>query len=89
MIGEWPKIIWSSVTAAGGVLVFAAGLHGYFVTHSKLWQSAALVVGGLLLIDPEISTDFIGVGLVALVVIVQLATRKAALAPSPEVAPGQ
>jgi TRAP-type uncharacterized transport system fused permease subunit len=87
MIGDWPTILWSSVTAAGGVLVFAAGLHGYFITHSRLWQSAALVVGGLLLIDPEVSTDFIGAGLVALVAIVQLASRKSALAPTP--APGQ
>ncbi len=89
MIGDWSRIIWSSTTAAVGVLIFAAGLHGYFITHSKLWQSVALVIAGLLLIDPQVSTDFIGAGLAALVVIVQLATRKAALAPAPKVAPGQ
>ena len=88
MIGEWPKIIWSSTTAAAGVLIFAAGLHGYFVTHSKLWHSVLLVVAGLMLIDPEVSTDFIGAGLTALIVIVQLAARKSALAPAPKVASG-
>jgi TRAP transporter 4TM/12TM fusion protein len=61
MIGDWPTIIWSTCTATFGVLIFAAGLHGYFLIHSRLWQSAALVIGGLLLIEPGIRTDILGV----------------------------
>lgn len=78
MIGDWPTIIWSSLTAACGVLIFAAGLHGYFLMHSRLWQSAALVVGGLLLIEPGIKTDIIGIVIVATVTAVQLTARRAA-----------
>jgi TRAP transporter 4TM/12TM fusion protein len=78
MIGDWPTIIWSSLTAACGVLIFAAGLHGYFLMHSRLWQSAALVVGGLLLIEPGIKTDIIGIVIVATVTAVQLIARRAA-----------
>ncbi len=54
MIGDWPTIIWASFTATIGIMLFAAGLHGYFLTHSAHWQSALLVVAGLLLIDPHV-----------------------------------
>jgi TRAP transporter 4TM/12TM fusion protein len=78
MIGDWPKIIWSSATAAVGVLLFAAGLHGYFLIHSRLWQSAALVVSGLLLITPGTGSDLIGIAIAAVVIVTQLLARRAA-----------
>lgn len=84
MIGDWPTIIWSSITAGTGVLLFAAGLHGYFVTHSRHWQSVALVVGGLLLIEPGIVSDSIGAALAVLVFVTQRYTRSHALVPAAE-----
>jgi len=60
MIGDWPAIIQAAVTASFGVLLFAAGLHGYLVTAANLWQRALLVVAGLLLIDPGLATDIAG-----------------------------
>jgi TRAP transporter 4TM/12TM fusion protein len=68
MIGEWPHIIGAFFSASFGILLFAGGLHGYFLTATNLWQRAALLVGGLLLIDPGLVTDIIGT-LIALVVI--------------------
>ena len=79
MIGDWPNIIWASLTASAGVIVFAAGLHGYFITHSAHWQSALLAVAGLLLIDPHVITSVIGAVITACVVITQLASKRAAL----------
>lgn len=79
MIGDWYNIVWASATAAIGILIFSAGLHGYFLTHSKLWQSVTLVVAGLLLIDPHFYTDVIGLALAAVVVFAQLATKRATL----------
>ena len=78
MIGEWPTIIWSTCTAAFGVLIFAAGLHGYFLIHSRLWQSAALVIGGLLLIEPGIRTDLLGAVIVTAVAATQWLARRSA-----------
>ncbi len=78
MIGDWPTIIWSTCTAAFGVLIFAAGLHGYFLIHSRLWQSAALVVGGLLLIEPGIRTDILGAIIVGGVATTQWLARRSA-----------
>ena len=79
MIGDWPNIIWASLTASAGVIVFAAGLHGYFITHSARWQSALLAVAGLLLIDPHVITSVIGAVITACVVVTQLAGKRAAL----------
>ena len=81
MIGDWPTIIWSSLTATIGIIIFAAGLHGYFLTHSAHWQSALLVVAGLLLIDPHVITDVIGAIIAAGVVASQLMAKRAALKP--------
>ena len=79
MIGDWPNIIWASLTASAGVIVFAAGLHGYFITHSARWQSALLAVAGLLLIDPHVITSVIGAVITTCVVVTQLAGKRAAL----------
>jgi TRAP transporter 4TM/12TM fusion protein len=76
MIGEWTNIVWASITATIGVMLFAAGLHGYLLTHSAHWQSGLLVVSGLLLIDPHIATDIIGMVLAAVVIAAQLAARR-------------
>lgn len=84
MIGDWTTIVWSSVTAGIGVLLFAAGLHGYFLTHSKHWQSVGLAVGGLLLIEPGLVSDTIGASIVTLVVATQYYARRNALMPAPE-----
>jgi TRAP transporter 4TM/12TM fusion protein len=85
MIGDWPTIIWASMTAGTGVMLFAAGLHGYFVTHSAHWQSVLLAVAGLLLIDPNFVTDVIGAVLAAVVIATQLTAKRAAV-PKPEIA---
>jgi TRAP transporter 4TM/12TM fusion protein len=76
MIGDWPTIIWSSLTAGIGVLLFASGLHGYFLTASKVWESGALVCAGLLLIVPGLVTDFIGAGAAAGIAAVQILNRR-------------
>jgi len=79
MIGDWPTILWRSMSAALGILMFAAGMHGYFLIHSRLWQSVLLVLGGLLLIDPGGMTDIIGAAIASFVVAVQYTTRRTLL----------
>ena len=75
-IGPWSTIVWACMTATAGVIIFAAGLHGYFLTASSYWQSAVLVVAGLLLIDPGILTSAIGATLVAAVAATQYLARR-------------
>jgi TRAP transporter 4TM/12TM fusion protein len=71
MIGTWPQIIGAFVTASFGILLFAAGLHGYFLTATSHWQRAGLILGGLLLIDPGLVTDLIGAAVAATVIAAQ------------------
>jgi TRAP-type uncharacterized transport system fused permease subunit len=83
MIGTWPEIIGAFVTASAGILLFAAGLHGFLITKTSHWQRAVLVVAGLLLIDPGLVTDIIGAALAGVVIFCQLAARRtAALVPA-------
>lgn len=77
MIGDWPTILMSCVTASAGVIFFAAGLHGYFLAPTLLWQRIALVAAGLGLIKPGLWTDLFGASMLAVVVIVQLVTLRA------------
>jgi TRAP-type uncharacterized transport system fused permease subunit len=82
MIGDWPSIFWATATAAIGVIVFAAGLHGYFVTASAYWQSAVLVIGGFFLIDPNGYTDILGAAMVVFVFATQYLSRAKAGVPA-------
>jgi TRAP transporter 4TM/12TM fusion protein len=76
MIGDWPTIVSSCVTASVGVVLFAAGLHGYLLTAAAYWQRVLLVVAGLLLIKPGIYTDLAGVAIAAFVVAAQHWARR-------------
>jgi TRAP-type uncharacterized transport system fused permease subunit len=76
MIGSWPSIIAAFCTASFGILLFAAGLHGYFITAAPWWQRVMLIAGGLLLIDPGLVTDIIGAGIAVAVAVIQIASRR-------------
>jgi TRAP transporter 4TM/12TM fusion protein len=87
MIGDWQTIVSSCVSASIGVVLFAGGLHGYFLTAASYWQRVLLIVGGMLLIKPGLTTDLIGMALVAVVIAAQLIARRAlAVEPKPEIA---
>ncbi len=79
MIGDWPKIVWSFATASVGIMLFAAGLHGFLITHATWWQRALLIAGGLSLVDPNLVTDVIGAVAVAIAIGAQLLARRAAV----------
>jgi TRAP transporter 4TM/12TM fusion protein len=78
MIGDWTTILSSCVSASIGVVMFAGGLHGYFLTAANYWQRGLLLIGGLCLIKPGIYTDLAGAGIAALVIATQFAARRSA-----------
>jgi TRAP transporter 4TM/12TM fusion protein len=80
-IGPWPTILRSGLTASAGVVIVAAGLHGYFIARSRLWQSTLLVIAGLCLIDPGLVTDIIGIAITGFVAATQILERRAATSP--------
>ncbi|HLA21537.1 MAG TPA: TRAP transporter large permease subunit, partial [Pseudolabrys sp.] len=85
MIGDWQTILSSCITASAGIVLFAAGLHGYLLTVASYWQRAVLIVAGLCLIKPGLATDLIGAGLAVAIIVTQIAARRAA-ALKPEIA---
>ncbi|MBZ0139796.1 MAG: TRAP transporter permease [Pseudorhodoplanes sp.] len=78
MIGDWPVIAITFVTACCGILLLAAGLHGYLLVAARPWERALLAAAGLLLVDPGLWTDLIGAGLAAIVIATQVAGAPAA-----------
>ncbi len=70
------EVVLICITSFVGIFAVSAALEGYFL-HSMHWYERILsVVGGLLLIYPGIVTDAIGLGLVAVVVVIQILTKK-------------
>jgi TRAP transporter 4TM/12TM fusion protein len=75
MIGDWGTIVWRAAVSALGVLVLAAGLHGYLLRRARLWERAVLIAAAFCLVKPGLATDLIGAALLALVLASQFATR--------------
>jgi len=72
------EVIQISITSLVGIFAVSASLEGYLM-HRMPWIERILcLAGGLLLIYPGLVTDMIGIGLVAVIIILQFATRKKA-----------
>lgn len=76
MVGEWSAIIATTVSATLGVVLLAAGLHGYLLTHASRFQRVALVLAAFVLIKPGLGSDALGAALGALVVALQFMARR-------------
>lgn len=73
-------LLYITCTALIGMLGVGVAMIGYFVTRTGLVDRLLFFVGGLLLVDPGTLTDIIGVILLAVAVMIQLAKRRRALA---------
>ncbi|MBQ7115938.1 MAG: TRAP transporter permease [Clostridia bacterium] len=71
-----PEVILICITSLIGMFGVAAALQGYFLHKMNLFERIISIVGGLLLIYPGIVTDAIGLGLVGVMFVIQLLTRK-------------
>ncbi|MBO5364853.1 MAG: TRAP transporter fused permease subunit [Clostridia bacterium] len=68
------------ITSLIGIFSVSASLEGYLLRNMPWYQRIISLAGGLLLIYPGLVTDTIGIALVAVVVALQLLTRKKAIA---------
>ena len=75
-----PEVVTICITSLIGIFAVAAALEGYLLNHMPAYQRLMSVVGGLLLINPGLLTDVIGIGLFAVVIAVQVRGRKKAAA---------
>ena len=72
------EVILICITALVGIFGVSAALEGYFLCHMSWYERVLSAVGGLLLIYPGLVTDTVGLSLVAIVLIIQLLSRKKA-----------
>ena len=70
------NILGIAITSFVGIFAVSASLEGYLIHHMKWYERILCISGGLLLIDPELITDTIGIILVAVVVVIQILSRK-------------
>jgi len=59
-----------------GIFAVSASLEGWFLCHMKWYERLLSLMGGLLLIYPGLITDGIGLGLVAVMAILQMVDNK-------------
>src|SRR5712692_3439399 len=69
--GSLENIIVSSVTAAIGIAALAGGVQGWLFKRTNLVERVLLIVAGLLLVYPKPLLDWIGIGLILMVIVMQ------------------
>ena len=62
--------------AAVGIFMLSAGTEGWMICRSNWLDRALCIVGSLLLIDPGVVTDLMGVGLLAAVIVMQVIRKR-------------
>ena len=70
------QVILICATSLIGIFGVSAALEGYLKTHMAWYERIACCAGGLMLIFPGVTTDVIGVAMVALVFFLQFAAAK-------------
>ena len=65
-----PLII-SIITALLGMVGVSSAMIGFYIRHSKIWERLLLLVGGLLLILPEMITNLIGIAILGVIWFIQ------------------
>ncbi len=81
LIGATPLgVVQAALTAAVGMTAIGAGLAGFLVSRLHWIERILLVVAGLLLVDPGLVTDIIGIVVLGGIAAAQVLRRRAAQA---------
>lgn len=70
------EVILICITSLIGIFAVSMALEGYFLSTMKWYERIISAIGGLLLIYPGLLTDTIGIALVAIVVVLQIISKK-------------
>jgi len=80
---EWLNVLLAVFTASVGVICLAGSLFGWFIGYALAWHRVLLFVAAMALIKPGLVTDAVGIVLLAVVAIAQVAAQRRAVAPAP------
>jgi TRAP-type uncharacterized transport system fused permease subunit len=78
---DWGSVARVTITAAFGIAALAGGLQGWLFRKTTLLERWMLIAAGLMLVYPGAICDYIGFGLVIVVVVLQK-VRGAVIAPA-------
>ena len=70
------EVVLICITSLVGMFGVSASLEGYLLGHMSWYERVVSVAGGLLLIYPGLTTDLIGLALVAVVLVIQFIKKK-------------
>ena len=70
------EIITITITSLIGMFAVSSSLEGYLMCKMPWYQRIVILIGGILLIYPGMTTDIIGIILVVMVAVMQLVSRK-------------
>jgi len=69
-IGEIPEILTTAITALIGAIIIGSSISGWLITKTGVFDRVILFVSGFMLIDPNFTTNLIGlIGLIIVVII--------------------
>ena len=74
--GTIAELILALVTLVLGMMVISAGLAGYFFGRTSVLERILLLLGGALMVYPQIVVSVVGMGLAAAAVVMQLIARR-------------
>ena len=69
--GPVTDVIWTTLTAFIGILALAGGVENWFLKRTTFYERIMLIIAGLMLVYPKPLFDFIGLGLMAVVIVFQ------------------
>ena len=71
-----PEVLMITVTSLVGIASVSASMEGYIMGDLNWIQRGLMLVGGLMMIVPGITTDFVGIALSGLVLVMKLIENK-------------
>jgi len=72
----WIQVIQILITSVVGMIGVGAAMEGYLLAHTSWFERGLLLVGGLMLIEPSLLTDVVGLVLVGSVILYQANSRR-------------
>jgi TRAP transporter 4TM/12TM fusion protein len=69
--GPWGNILWTAFTSIIGIAALAGGVDAWFLRRANGLERILLILGGLMLVYSSWLYDALGLGMVALVVVLQ------------------
>jgi TRAP transporter 4TM/12TM fusion protein len=79
---DWGSIARVTITAAFGIAALAGGLQGWLFRKTNMLERWLLIVSGLMLVYPSALSDYIGLGLLIAVIVMQKLRAAPIVAPA-------